>query len=181
MDPRDPEVASGRVAQVISDFATAHALPFEQPAADLFVITIPGDRKRQTPVLIAIGPHSVTVNAFVIRGPAGNRTAFYEWLLKRNRVLYGVAYCLDAHGDVFLSGKVAPEALDEAELDRLLGTISDNADGAFNTLLELGFADAIRREWRWRAARGEPTDNLTAFEHLSPRSEPELGQDDRHG
>jgi hypothetical protein len=37
------------------------------------------------------------------------------------------------------------------------------ADESFNTLLELGFATSIRKEWDWRKLRGEPTANLEAF------------------
>jgi hypothetical protein len=37
------------------------------------------------------------------------------------------------------------------------------ADESFNTILELGFASSIRKEWEWRLARGEPTANLEAF------------------
>ena len=40
------------------------------------------------------------------------------------------------------------------------------ADGDFNTLLELGFASSIRREWDWRVSRGESLANLQAFKHL---------------
>ena len=37
------------------------------------------------------------------------------------------------------------------------------ADESFNTILELGFASSIRKEWEWRKLRGEPTRNLEAF------------------
>ena len=37
------------------------------------------------------------------------------------------------------------------------------ADESFNTILELGFASSIRKEWEWRLARGESTRNLEAF------------------
>jgi hypothetical protein len=37
------------------------------------------------------------------------------------------------------------------------------SDGSFNTILELGFATSIRREWEWRKSRGESTRNLEAF------------------
>jgi hypothetical protein len=37
------------------------------------------------------------------------------------------------------------------------------ADGSFNTILELGFASSIRKEWEWRQLRGESTRNLEAF------------------
>jgi hypothetical protein len=55
------------------------------------------------------------------------------------------------------------------EIDRLLGSILEAADGSFNTLLELGFASAIRREYEWRVSRGESTRNLDAFTHLTQR------------
>jgi len=54
------------------------------------------------------------------------------------------------------------------EVDRLLGAVLDAADSSFNTILELGFATAIRKEWAWRISRGEPTWNLQAFQNLAP-------------
>jgi hypothetical protein len=56
------------------------------------------------------------------------------------------------------------------EVDRLLGSVLSNADEPFNTLLELGFATAIRREWEWRTRRGESTRNLDAFSRLTGQS-----------
>ena len=53
------------------------------------------------------------------------------------------------------------------EVDRLLGQVLEAADGSFNTLLELGFASAIRKEYAWRVSRGESTRNLDAFSNLT--------------
>ena len=36
----------------------------------------------------------------------------------------------------------------------MLGQVLEAADGDFNTLLELGFATSIRREYAWRTERG---------------------------
>ena len=47
--------------------------------------------------------------------------------------------------------------------------VLEAADGDFNTLLELGFASSIRREYAWRTDRGESVANLAAFEHLFDR------------
>ncbi|MBJ7352847.1 MAG: YbjN domain-containing protein, partial [Rhodococcus sp.] len=51
-------------------------------------------------------------------------------------------------------------------LDRIFGQTLEAADGDFNVLLELGFAESIKREWAWRVSRGESLANLKAFEHL---------------
>ncbi len=94
--------------------------------------------------------------------------AVYRWLLERNARAYGVAFTLDSAGDIWLTGRRQLAGLDAAEVDRLLGAVLELADRSFNVILELGFADAIRAEWRWRLDRGEPTANLAAFEHLRP-------------
>jgi hypothetical protein len=51
-------------------------------------------------------------------------------------------------------------------VDRLLGAVAEHSDGPFNTLLELGFATSIRKEYAWRVSRGESTRNLDAFARL---------------
>ncbi|MFF7634160.1 YbjN domain-containing protein [Kitasatospora sp. NPDC008050] len=131
------------------------------------VATLPGTRKLSTTCALRIGDHSLSVNAFVIRRPDENHEAVFRWLLERNTRLFGVAYALDALGDVYLTGRLPLEALSAPAVDRLLGAVLENADEPFNTLLELGFAAAIRREWEWRTKRGESTRNLEAFKHLA--------------
>ncbi|MCG6497173.1 YbjN domain-containing protein [Kitasatospora sp. A2-31] len=131
------------------------------------VATLPGTRKLSTTCALRVGDHTLSVNAFVIRRPDENHEAVYRWLLERNTRLYGVAYAVDKLGDVYLAGRLPLEALTPDAVDRLLGTVLDNADEPFNTLLELGFASAIRREWEWRTKRGESTRNLSVFSHLA--------------
>ncbi|MCZ9337887.1 YbjN domain-containing protein, partial [Streptomyces sp. TRM76130] len=83
--------------------------------------------------------------------------------------LYGVSYAVDRLGDVYVTARLPLPAVTPDEIDRLLGQVLEAADGAFNTLLELGFASAIRKEYAWRTARGEPTRNLDAFRSLTQR------------
>jgi len=131
------------------------------------VATLPGIRKLATNCALRVGDHTLSVNAFVIRRPDENHEAVYRWLLERNTRLFGVAYAIDSLGDVYLAGRLPLEALTPDAVDRLLGTVLEGADEPFNTLLELGFASAIRREWEWRTKRGESTRNLEAFGHLA--------------
>jgi hypothetical protein len=50
-----------------------------------------------------------------------------------------------------------------SDIDTLLGCVLSYSDENFDKALELGFASAIRREWAWRAKRGESLANLQAF------------------
>ncbi|GAA0413974.1 YbjN domain-containing protein [Streptomyces luteireticuli] len=146
------------------------ALEWESPADGSYVVKLPGTRKLSTTVSLIVGKHSLSVNAFVVRCPDENHEAVHRWLLERNTRLYGVAYAVDRLGDIYLVGRLPLAAVTPDELDRILGTVLENADGSFNTLLEMGFASAIRKEYAWRTSRGESTRNLEAFTKLTRNS-----------
>ncbi|MER6207800.1 MULTISPECIES: YbjN domain-containing protein [unclassified Streptomyces] len=158
-----------RAAQVIEGFLKGAELDWESPESGTFVVQLPGTRKLSTTVSLLVGRHSLSLNAFVVRHPDENETAVHRWLLERNLKLYGVSYAVDQLGDVYVTGRLPLSAVTDAEIDRLLGQVLEAADGSFNTLLELGFATAIRKEYAWRVSRGESTRNLDAFTHLTQR------------
>ncbi|MBD0712424.1 YbjN domain-containing protein [Streptomyces sp. CBMA291] len=144
-------------------------LEWESPEPGAYVVKLPGTRKLFTTLSLRAGRHSLSLNAFVIRHPDENEAGVHRWLLERNLKLYGVGYAIDSLGDIYLAGRLPLSAATPEELDRLLGSVLEAADGDFNTLLELGFASAIRREYEWRVARGESTRNLDAFKNLTSR------------
>ncbi|MFC8915828.1 YbjN domain-containing protein [Streptomyces sp. NPDC057116] len=153
--------------KIIESALTDAELTWESPEPGSYVVTLPGTRKLSTTLSLRLGRHSLSLNAFVIRHPDENQAGVHRWLLERNLRLYGVAYAVDGLGDIYLTGKLPLPAVTPEELDRVLGSVLEAADGAFNTLLELGFATAIRKEYAWRVARGESTRNLDAFSHLT--------------
>jgi cytosine/adenosine deaminase-related metal-dependent hydrolase len=86
--------------------------------------------------------------------------------MAKNASLYGIAFAINALGDIFLVGRLPLSAVTDREIDRLVGAVLQVSDSSFNPLLEFGFANAIRREWAWRLSRGESLANLDAFKHL---------------
>ncbi|MEU5342423.1 MULTISPECIES: YbjN domain-containing protein [unclassified Streptomyces] len=162
----DVESAAGTVEEVLKDAE----IEWESPEPGHFVVKLPGTRKLSTTVSLIVGRHSLSLNAFVIRHPDENEPGVHRWLLERNLKLYGVSYAVDRLGDIYVAGKLPLAAVTADEIDRLLGSVLEAADGSFNTLLELGFASAIRKEYAWRVSRGESTRNLDAFSHLTRRS-----------
>ncbi|MEV0640119.1 YbjN domain-containing protein [Streptomyces sp. NPDC050619] len=159
-----------QAAQVIEGALRDAELEWESPGPGNYVVKLPGTRKLSTTVSLLAGRHSLSLNAFVIRHPDENESGVHRWLLERNLKLYGVSYAVDQLGDVYVTAKLPLAAVTADEIDRLLGQVLEAADGAFNTLLELGFASAIRKEYAWRVSRGESTRNLDAFAHLTRRS-----------
>ncbi|MDQ2883397.1 MAG: YbjN domain-containing protein [Actinomycetota bacterium] len=141
-------------------------LEHEHRGPGSFTVTLVGSKRLRTTCWVLVGQHGVLVEAFVCRRPDESHEDVYRWLLHRNTKLYGVHYALDKAGDIYLIGRLAHHSLTAEELDRVLGQVVEAADGDFNTLLEIGFASSIRREWAWRVARGESLHNLAAFQHL---------------
>ncbi|MER5851361.1 YbjN domain-containing protein [Streptomyces sp. NPDC002012] len=158
-----------QVAQIIEATLKDAELEWESPEPGSYVVKLPGTRKLSTTCSLRVGKHSLSLNAFVVRHPDENDAAVHRWLLERNLRLFGVSYAIDQLGDIYLVGKLPLSVVTPQELDRLLGTVLEAADGSFNTLLELGFASAIRKEYEWRVSRGESTRNLDAFTHLTQR------------
>src|SRR5215468_9237938 len=159
------------VAELIEATLTERGLEWEKTGESAYAVTLPGTHKLKTVCNLVVGGHALRVEAFVMRQPDERREELWAWLLQRNARMYGVAFAIDAVGDVYLTGRVSLAAVTEEELDRLLGAVLTYVDESFDTMLEIGFGSAIRREWAWRVKRGEPLNNLRAFEHFVKRAD----------
>jgi len=153
--------------KVIETALQEAGVSWESPSPGTYVAELPGTRKLKTTVSLRVGRHSLSLNAFVIRHPDENESGVHRWLLEHNLKLYGVSYAVDPLGDIYVTARLPLSTITPDEIDRLLGQTLEAADGAFNTLLELGFASAIRKEYAWRVSRGESTRNLEAFGRLT--------------
>jgi hypothetical protein len=142
---------------------------YERPSPDAFVVALPGEKRLKTACWLTVGAHGLDVQAFVMRKPEENHEKVYAVLLQHNARMYAVAWAMDSMGDIYLSGRLPLAAITADEIDKVLGSVLEYADGMFNHLLELGFGSSIRREWDWRVKRGESLANLQAFEEFARR------------
>jgi hypothetical protein len=153
------------VVTTIAEYLQSTGVDFDQEEST-FLVTLKGEKKLQTHCALIVGDHSLSINAFVIRKPDENEDQVHHWCLTKNAAMYGLAFAINQLGDIYLVGRLPLDAVNEKELDRILGSVLQYSDSAFNPLLEIGFANAIRREWAWRLTRGESLANLEAFAHL---------------
>ncbi|NUW38221.1 YbjN domain-containing protein [Nonomuraea sp. SMC257] len=148
---------------VVEAALKAADVSYDEPRPGAFLVKLPGQHKLATMTWLIVGEQALHVEAFFCRQPDENHAEFYKWLLGRNGGMYGVHFSVDPVGDVYLVGRVPLAAVTEDEIDRLLGCVLTYSDDWFDRALELGFASSIRREWEWRAKRGESLANLQAF------------------
>jgi hypothetical protein len=157
----------GQVGALIEQVCTERGLAWEPTGQRGYAVTLPGTHKLKTVCNLVVGDHALRIEAFVMRQPDERREELWAWLLRRNARMYAVAFAIDAAGDVYLTGRVGLAGVTAEELDRILGAVLTYADESFDTMLEIGFSSAIRREWAWRVSRGESTANLAAFRHFA--------------
>jgi hypothetical protein len=157
------------VAETIEAALRDQELEWERLDEQSFAVALPGEKRLKTACILTVGAHALSIEAFVMRAPEENRERVYAWLLQRNTRMYAVSWAIDGTGDVYLVGRVPLGAVTADELDRIFGSVLENADGSFNTLLELGFGSSIRREWAWRVKNDQPLANLAAFAEFAQR------------
>jgi hypothetical protein len=155
--------AAAELHPVIETALQEAGLDYTSPETGSFFVVLPGQHKLQTNCWLVAGAHALLVEAFVCRKPDENAEELYRFCRRRNARLYGVAFSIDAAGDVYLVGRLPLHSVTAEEVDRLLGSVLSYADESFDRMLEIGFASSIRREWEWRQKRGESTRNLQAF------------------
>lgn len=156
-----------KVLAAVEAFVTGQELEWERGAREgEVVVTLPGEHKLKTVLSLLVRERGLSGSAFVIRNADEAHERFYRTLLRRNLRMAGVAYAIDASGDVYVTSHVPLAGVDEAYLDQLLGTVLEAADETFDELLEIGFITSMRKEWAWRISRGESTRNLDAFRHI---------------
>ena len=161
-----PPSAQEEAAAAIEAALRELDLGWESPQPGSFLVKLEGQHKLATMTWLIAGRHSLHVEAFFCRQPDEDHARFYRFLLERNGRMYGVHFALDPAGDVYLVGRLPLSSVSTAEVDRILGCVLTYSDENFDPALAIGFASSIRKEWAWRVKRGEPLDNLRAFEHL---------------
>ena len=89
---------------------------------------------------LRLGQRTLQYETYVMPYPEENAPVLFEQLLRRNERLVGAHYALGAENAVFLTGELVLRAVDERELDRIIGTLYATVEAHFGELIRLGFA-----------------------------------------
>jgi hypothetical protein len=99
-----------------------------------------GDDKEFTTVWLTLGQRTLRYETYVMPAPEENAVELYEYLLRRNDSLVGAHFSIGDEEAVFLRGELPLAALNEEELDRIVGTIYAYVERYFRSALRIGFA-----------------------------------------
>lgn len=107
-------------------------------------VRMAGDEKDFTTVWLTLGQRTLRYETYVMPAPEENAGVLYEHLLRRNERLVGAHFSIGIEDAVFLRGELPLAVLDEAELDRAIGTLYATVELTFQSLLRIGFASRFR-------------------------------------
>jgi len=107
-------------------------------------VRLAGDEKDFTTIWFTLGQRTLRYETYVMPAPEENAEALYEHVLRRNNGLVGVHFSIGDEDALFLRGEIPSASVDEAELDRVIGTVFATVEGTFRGLLQIGFASRFR-------------------------------------
>jgi hypothetical protein len=127
--------ANAAIAAV--DRGTRDDTPLGEPR---WYIRMRGEEKDFITVWLTLGQRTLRYETYVLPAPEENEQQVADLLLRRNDTLVGCHFSVGDEDAIYLRGELPDVAVDDAELDRILGTLYATVESNFRPLLRLAFA-----------------------------------------
>ena len=133
---------SGWLAAFAAENPAFEAIDRGEPGAPepRWYVRLRGDEKEHITIWLTLGQRTLRYEAYVLPAPQENVAAVYEMALRRNDKLVGAHFAIGVEDALFLRGEVPLMWLNEAELDRIIGSLYTYTEQAFPSLVRLAFA-----------------------------------------
>jgi Putative bacterial sensory transduction regulator len=127
----------------LADNPTVTAVDRDESDVRRWFVRLAGEERTTFTIWFTLGQRTLQYETFFLPAPEENPEAFYEHLLRRNRRLYGVAFCIGEEDATFLAGQRGNRTIDRAELDHILGSLYAYVEQCFRPALRLGFGSRL--------------------------------------
>jgi hypothetical protein len=146
---RDEELA--RLADLIDTWAAAEAAtnPLlaavdRDPELRRWYLRMRGEEKAIITVWLTLGQRTIQYETYFMPAPEENAEACYAYLLRANTRLFALRFAIGAEDAIYLVGQMPLSAVDEAELDRIVGSAYAYTERYFRPAMSLGYASRFR-------------------------------------
>ena len=112
----------------------------EESGERRWFVRVRGEAKDVFTIWFHLRQRTLHYETYVMPAPEENHAELYEYLLRRNPRLHGAAFGIGVEDAIFLSGQLGNDALDDDELDRILGSLYMWVERFFQPALRIGFA-----------------------------------------
>jgi hypothetical protein len=108
-------------------------------------VRLRGDEKAITTVWLTLRQRTLQYETYFMPAPEENVAACYEYLLRANAKLFGMRFAVGSEDAVYLMGQMPLSAIDEAELDRIVGSAFAYSEQYFGPAMSIGYRSKFRR------------------------------------
>ena len=122
------------------DRGTSDDTAFGEPR---WYVRMRGEERDFITVWLTLGQRTLRYETYVMPAAEDNQHAVAELLLRRNDSLVGAHFSIGDEDAIYLRGELPDVAVDEAELDRVLGTLYTVVEANFRPLLRMAFASRL--------------------------------------
>lgn len=107
-------------------------------------VRLAGEEKQYTTIWFHLRERTLHYETQFMPSPEENREVLFEYLLKLNAKLFGVRFAIGDEEAVYLVGQLPWSAVDEDELDRIVGSAYAYTEQYFRPAMRLGYATKFR-------------------------------------
>jgi hypothetical protein len=128
----------------LADLEVVDAVERGEAGERRWFIRVRGEAKDVFTIWLEARQRTLQYETYLLPAPEENAEAVYEYVLRRNHELFGVAFTIGEEDALFLRGHLAAEGVTDAELDRILGSLYALTERYFRPLLGLAFASRVK-------------------------------------
>jgi hypothetical protein len=107
-------------------------------------IRLAGEEKQFTTIWFHLRERTLHFETQFMPSPEENREALFEYLLRLNNKLFGVRFSIGDEDAVYLMGQLPWSAVDEDELDRIVGSAYAYTEQYFRPAMRIGYQSKFR-------------------------------------
>jgi hypothetical protein len=107
-------------------------------------IRLAGEEKQVTTIWFHLRERTLHFETQFMPSPEENREQLFEYLLRLNNKLFGVRFSIGDEDAVYLMGQLPWSAVDEDELDRIVGSAYSYTEQWFRPAMRIGYESKFK-------------------------------------
>jgi hypothetical protein len=148
LDDGELDEVEGRIddwaRRQLAELDVVAAVERGEPGERRWYVRVHGEAKDVFTIWLTLRQRTLEYETYVLPAPPRNAAEIYEWVLRRNLDLYGAGFCIGPEDALYLRGHLPAEAVTDAELDRILGSLYAWTERFFPKLVSLAFPPRSR-------------------------------------
>lgn len=114
------------------------------PQLRRWYVRLRGEERDFIAVWFTLGEYTLQHETYFMPAPEEREQELYEFLLRRNHRLFGMHFAIGGENAIYLVGHLPIGSIDDAELDRVLGSAYAYVEQWFRPAMRIGYASKFR-------------------------------------